>query len=237
MDEQGDAKIIELLKELKHVDAPKDFDFRVKARIAAGRPSEVAGFRLPVLVKYALPLVLLLLVGGYFGITRFYSTNDANVPAVAEKQIAVPSMDQTIAESTVKPAENAPLVAKTEEKQTAPLVTNELVKKPAVVRNDRTGGGSFVEASRIPRKIYQRQSASELLTEIGVQGSFEATGVKVDSATTNGIGERSGIKPGDVIESVNGQPVTEKSSIKGRSTLTVRVKRDGKTVDIVLKNN
>lgn len=236
-DEQQDAGVIKLVSELKHVEAPKDFDVRVRARIAQGRPSEKMSSRWPAWA-YAAPLALVIAIGGYFGVNSFYSTSDANVPAIAET--ITPVAPQTISqedrvvtapETTTGSTQVA--ATKPDEKQTANIET---VKRPSLVRNT-SSGGSFDQASRIPRRIYQRQTASELLTEIGVQGTFESTGVKVESASTNGIAERSGLKQGDVIESVNDQPLTEKSSIKGRpAARTVRVKRDGKTIDLVLKN-
>jgi len=55
-----DESVSKLLGGLKRVDAPNDFDFRVRARIAEGKPEDTTvSWRLAV--RYAVPLVLLLL--------------------------------------------------------------------------------------------------------------------------------------------------------------------------------
>src|SRR5437870_4831992 len=82
----ADEKIVGLLAALSRVEAPNDFDFRVRARIAAGRPADTIAFRLPLAVRYGVPLALLIAVGTYFGFTRFYALNEANVPSVVEDQ-------------------------------------------------------------------------------------------------------------------------------------------------------
>ena len=56
-----------LLGGLKRVEAPGDFDFRVKARIASGRPAGRPSSWLPALAKLSVPLAVLLLIGGFFG--------------------------------------------------------------------------------------------------------------------------------------------------------------------------
>src|SRR5437762_10762000 len=87
-----DEKIHQMLGGLKRVDAPKDFDFRVKAGIAAGRPSSTSGFRIPTAVRLAVPLVLLLLVGAYFGLNALYSPTGSDVPSVAKYEPAMAAL-------------------------------------------------------------------------------------------------------------------------------------------------
>lgn len=66
-----------LLGTLPRVEAPNDFNFRVKARIAAGRPVRVSW--LPTAARVAVPLGLVLSVGGYFGYRSIFqpAANDA----------------------------------------------------------------------------------------------------------------------------------------------------------------
>src|SRR5438132_11675603 len=111
-DSSEDGKIHQILGELKDVSAPKDFDFRVKARIAAGGPSAISGFRIPTAIRFAVPLVLLLLVGAYFGLNALYSPANTDVPSVAKYEPAtaplLPPRDEAgVTEPSVKiePAE------------------------------------------------------------------------------------------------------------------------------------
>ena len=60
-------RVSNLLGSLTRVEAPGDFDFHVRSRIAKGRPVDRKAVLLPGWVRFAVPLVLLLFVGGYFG--------------------------------------------------------------------------------------------------------------------------------------------------------------------------
>jgi hypothetical protein len=92
----GDERVAGLLSAMKRVEAPKDFDFKVRARIAAGRPATQPSLGIPVAVRYAVPLVLLVLIGAYFGFNAFYANKQVNVPAVAE---SAPPVAAPVAES------------------------------------------------------------------------------------------------------------------------------------------
>jgi hypothetical protein len=79
-DEQNVAR---LLSGLKRVDAPKDFDFHLKARIANASPGDYKPVRLFPVLRYVMPLFLLLVGGGAFLLNSSYS-GDGNVTTVAE---------------------------------------------------------------------------------------------------------------------------------------------------------
>jgi len=79
---RDEEQVRRLLGELNRVEAPNDFYFGVKARIAKGKPAEKVATWLPVTVRYAVPLVLLVLVGGYFAFNAFYSLNVTSIPVV-----------------------------------------------------------------------------------------------------------------------------------------------------------
>lgn len=238
---QDNEPVSRLLGELKHVEAPSDFDFHVRARIAAGRPAEKGGFRIPVWLAYGAPLALMLAVGSYFGLNSFYSMGHANVPVVAVNESPV------IAQPIPAPPNevvSAPPVAKTDEQIIAkkPDVVSDskavAVRKP-VAKDKNAGGGSIDLASRVGRRFHATPQipAKTVLDLIGAKGGFEADGWRVRSTTPNSLAERSQIQTGDVIESVNGQTITDKSTLRSNTPLkTVRVRRDGKSVDIVIKN-
>src|SRR5258706_1687753 len=84
-----DESVSKLLGALKRIETPNDFDFRVKARIADGKPVERSASWLPASIRYTLPLVLLLLVGGYFAFNALYSAKKIDAPAVAETRTII----------------------------------------------------------------------------------------------------------------------------------------------------
>ena len=228
--------VAKLLAGLKRVEAPANFDFGVKARIAAGKPAEKRRFRIPALVGNAMPLVLLLLVGAYFGFNAIYSTKDAYLPAVAEAPMtSAPQLPQPTVEVAPVPEQ----MAAVKKPDTIAPVADFPVKKPVTAPVARPGGGSFDETSGVGHKIYRNTQipAKDVLTLLGAKGSFGENGWKVEAPTANSLAERSGVQAGDVIEAINDQAVTEKTSFRSRSGIkSVRVRRDGKSIDIPLKN-
>ena len=239
-DLQNNEPVSRLLGELKHVKAPSDFDFGVRARIAAGRPVEKGGFRIPIWLSYGAPLALMLAVGGYFGLNSFYSVNDASVPVAVNENpniappIPAPSVEVAVATPITKPEDQ--VVAKKPVAVSNSAVAT--VKKP-VAKEKNTSGGSIDLASREGRRIHRvpQIPAKTVLSLIGAKGGFDEDGWRVESTAPNSLAERSQIKTGDVIESVNGQAVNDKTSFRSTTSLkTVRVRRDGKSVDIVIKN-
>jgi hypothetical protein len=89
--EQG--RVWEMIDGLKRIDAPNDFDFRVKAKIAGAKPADFQSCFLPAL-RYVLPLALVVLVLGLltFNTSFFFGgaqqVADAFVPQTSEKEIA-----------------------------------------------------------------------------------------------------------------------------------------------------
>ncbi|MGD9563459.1 MAG: PDZ domain-containing protein [Pyrinomonadaceae bacterium] len=78
-------QISRLLGGLKRVEAPKDFDFHLKARIANARPESYRPTGLLSILKYAVPLGLFLAVGaGIF----LYTAND---PRLNDDMVQVPA--------------------------------------------------------------------------------------------------------------------------------------------------
>ncbi len=89
-------KVSRLLSTLKRVEAPKDFDFHLKAKIAKGRPTEVRTGSLFPILKYAVPLVLFLVVGAGIVLINSYEPGNGSVavapPAGSEPGLAAPSV-------------------------------------------------------------------------------------------------------------------------------------------------
>ncbi len=84
-----DEKICQMIGKLKRIDAPKDFDFRLKARIANAAPTDFQPRFLPVL-RYVLPLTAILLISAFVVLNGFYFADNQAVSQVADN---VPQMN------------------------------------------------------------------------------------------------------------------------------------------------
>jgi membrane-associated protease RseP (regulator of RpoE activity) len=80
-------------------------------------------------------------------------------------------------------------------------------------------------------------SAKSVLSRIGVEASFSGSAWTVGSVRAGSAAANAGLKAGDVIEAVNGRPLTGTTSFDSKfAGRTLRIRRDGKTISIALKN-
>lgn len=90
------TRVWQMIDDLKRVDAPNDFDFRVKAKIAGAKPADFQTPRFLPALRYVLPLCLVALVLGLlaFNTSFFFGNNNApqigagGVPQTSEPEIA-----------------------------------------------------------------------------------------------------------------------------------------------------
>lgn len=169
-EKKDEIAVAGLLESLPRVEAPGDFDLRVRARIAAGRPKRTPWF--PAAVRVAVPLGLVLSVGGYVGYRAVYQpvstnsdvglskTSDTGLvpPATIEVAVSNNSLPDTSGDGgngkpTVKlpPNDDKTLTsAKTNMDPKSDTSGNE--RRP--VGNPR--GGSFDAAVKESKTIYPR---------------------------------------------------------------------------------
>ena len=265
----GEAKVRQLLGELKRVEAPKNFGFAVQARIANARPEDfrTAGIG-PAFLRYAMPLALVLLVVSGFVLNGIYNVNDNSVPAVAESgpaQAPVPSAPVVPPANEVASTGNDPQVTNSGNETrvvTGSEIAAESVPGPrtrkAVVSSRNTNGGSIDSTQEGRTPIINLNPEMPVVPagpshpgtmgpagQIPVQAILKIVGIKADSSNegwkvtaveANSLSEHSGVKAGDYVEAINGQPVTEGTRFSGGLIVkNLRVKRDGKTLDIPLK--
>src|SRR6476661_3968744 len=121
-----DAKIVQMLAGLKRVDAPANFEFRLKARIAnAAPPTAAVGF-LPSIVRYAAPLALVAAVSSLFYL------NSSDAPNSKVEVAGVAPQASRVAEAIIPPAAPAPAATgESEAARTMPVST----RQSAPVRN------------------------------------------------------------------------------------------------------
>lgn len=257
-----DDNVSRLLSTLNRVEAPNDFDFRVKARIAAGRPAARRPFGLPAAVGYAIPLVLVMLIVVYFGFNALNANKTVNEPIVAgaPKVSSAPlTASPSNAEAIAHPITEERADGKKQELPVGQSGDNWAKKSPNKVSpSTRPGGGSMDEIQGVaPPPLRPRGfntnlrppsnssgmdrtapvQAQTFLNVFGMNGAFGDAGWKVESVTPDSLAARSGVKTGDVIEAMNDQALTEKTTFNGKyNAKSLRVRRDGTSIQIILKN-
>lgn len=260
-DQKIQEQVGALLGSLKRVEAPGDFDFKVRARIAKGRPSTSPGSWLPASVKLAMPLGLMLMVGGYFAFNAVYSPENANVPVVAEIPAANPqpmpfapvierpvlTSNQTVAAVTDVKAQETGDNTKSLRAGIRKTSNSTRSTEPrggsvdSAVREGKTifpaGANTVVKSPETPEPVFPaRITAKDSLKNMGITATFAAGGWKVESVAADSTAGRSGVKVGDTIEALNGKRLAEKATFdSGSDAKGVRVRRDGRTMIVDLR--
>lgn len=250
-------KVAALLSALPRVEAPKDFEFRVRARIAEGIAPRAS---LMPFLKIAAPLSLVLVVVAFL---IFYSTRPTQneVVSVSEAIPSAPSVGQSQAEAATTeptavsgPQIGEPIGGQTErETERSGPVRRRNNSAPA----NRSQGGSvdrtlesanmimppgFESANPGSRNLNANVGGTgvpvrDVLDTLGVSGDFLNGGWKVRSVAPNSLAQRAGVRSGDVIEAIDGQPLMESTSFRGRfSPKTLRIRRNDNTLTLKLTN-
>ncbi len=250
--------VAELLRALPRVDAPGNFVFRVKARIAEG--SSPQG-RLLQFLKLGAPLAGVLLVGTF---VVFYNglPSPVEIPSVidtARTDLIAPqsSVDVTPPPSATisRPQMNDPIASQPERVSVTTERTGPVRRASNPVRDNRSRGGSIDSTLGSANTILppgfrldprNRDTASsnmgvadvavrDVLELLGMSAEFDGDGWRVRSAATNSMAQLAGVRVGDVIEAINGTPLEPNTTFKGGiSVRSLRVLRDGKQVNLSL---
>ncbi len=189
----GDIKIQQMIKNLHRVDAPKDFDFRLKARIANAKSTDFQPRFFPVL-RYVLPLSVVVLIFTFIIINGIYFAGNKqqtaeNTPPIPVENKIVPTNNLPISPPEVAkiPVKSAP------EKDIADSNrTNVQAKKKDIIPVEET---KFV-AVKSPKK-----PPSELLKEIKIDDNDDG-GSKTTSLDVKPIQiYPNGVIPSELTES------------------------------------
>ncbi|HQX54519.1 MAG TPA: hypothetical protein PLP07_01230 [Pyrinomonadaceae bacterium] len=253
-----EKRVSDLLGTLKQVEAPGDFDVRVRARIAQGRPSSSAATWMPSWARYAVPLVLAAAIGGYVAVDRYTRPVETGDPDLARTAVAETPLPPPA--NSVEISNTVAAILPTESRaNNLPPKSNTALPKPTETLSgrdaDTSGGGSFVEAVRPGKRILPRGidpnaaqpirprdfdtntkiPVDEVLTVIGVKARYQASNWTVESVADHSKAGDAGILPGDVIETINDQTLVEKTTFSGKFVgRSIKVRRAGKTVVIDL---
>ncbi|HEV7700731.1 MAG TPA: hypothetical protein VGO43_10925 [Pyrinomonadaceae bacterium] len=240
--DRDEQRIAELVGSLKRVEAPGDFETRVRARIASADKGEHGAWTPFLIARIAVPAVLLIAIGGYFGFYALRSNRvDTSTQATAIEEPAVitgTNMTDTAAPLT-------PTAANPQATNTLAQTIPSTDKRPLSVgsKNSNIGGGSIDQASKGSTAIFPRGldpnagvPIASVLEMIGVDAKWDGRSWRVNSVAAGNVGERSGIKAGDVIEAVNDRRVDAKTVFVGSFTSrSLLVRRDGKPIELTFK--
>lgn len=231
-----------LLSGLKRVEAPKDFDFHVRARIAKGKPVERPVTWIPSIVRYGVPLGLALVAAGYFGIVTMNVPADDTIAAVPQVIAPVDQPAPIPPIEVPQPASETqsivlPDVASADTPEKLNLKPTGKTAPTANPKTERPGGGSYDTGAGTGANIRPTGdiddnapepqgrriliSSREFLTNSGVAATYAGAGGRITSV--GGAAASAGVIAGDVIESVNVQAGT------------IRVSRDGKSMTFRIK--
>jgi hypothetical protein len=246
----SEDEVSRLLTALPRVDAPSNFDFQVKARIASRKQPRSWIDRIPVAVRFALPTLLIMLVGAYvyFYIASGYTTPGQQGESVAGNP-APPTVDQPAAEPAAPVATSGELATQqgatpaprggTQDRVTSPNKQNSKVpqggSKDFALDNPKSIGGN---GAGDPRKApgvgpnTSQLSVKQVLSPIGIDTVYENGGWKVLVVTANSPAMRSGIIKGDIVTAIGNQQLNQNSSFRKASAGQLTVMRAGKPVNI-----
>ncbi len=256
------SKVVALLGALPRVEAPGDFDFGVKAKIAAGAPRSTASL-LPFW-KVAAPLGFVFLVAAFVIFNGTLPGDDKIITVAEVSQAEINTTRPVPGQSVEVPVqESGPQVTRPIDRQLA-SVSSEPSRPGPVRRTNRfealpvRDAGSFdslikpanvisppgFESSvgRNPNQNTNTNHAAdipvrEILDTLGVKADFVNGGWTVRSTSDNSIATRSGVRSNDVIEAVNDQNLAERTVLKGNfEGKSISVRREGKQLKLDLKN-
>lgn len=248
------GEVTALLSALPRVEAPGNFEFGVRARIAAGQDVKARASLIPFL-KLAAPLTLLLAITGFVffygtmpttGPNAIETTSGTNLPA-ASPDLAVEAVPESLARP--RPAESAQPDVSSRQQAAGPNRPANNSQPKRVRRGESidiplSRGGSVDLAlgsgnSITPRGLNPSAtevSVRDLLGILGITAEFEKGGCKVRSVAENSLGVRAGLKAGDLIETIDGREVKSDTKLKGDSGKTFGIRRDGKRIDLAIGN-
>jgi hypothetical protein len=225
-----DESISSLLGGLKRVEAPEDFAFGVKARIAKGEPKESAS---PfAFLKIAVPTAALAGLAVFLYVSGFMS-GDIPTVQVAEQpikqEVVVPATVHTDDVMSKEP-EATENVSEIQVASARPNANNK-PRGSAVDRTDSSKGGSIDQTLNPDRPIKRVLPVQKVLESAGIDAEFQGDRCVANSVT--GAAERLGVKGGDVILTLNNVPIKSSTTFEeGIEVKSVRVRRAGRNLKL-----
>jgi hypothetical protein len=254
--DRDEQAVSRLVAGLEKVEAPANFERRVMAKIAEGRPKRRALFGVPAFA-YTVPALLVVLLATFFVFKLRERT-----PAQPGPETIAANVSSTPSTTENSVPENISIVAPSPEDTAVAKVGDKTSSKPA----DRRKGGSFdipesgtsnkggsfttgqdqtqlpppegidpnsrSAANRVEVMTPTSISVKEVLDLLGisadVKGQWRVTAVRENSSSA-----KSGIKAGDILTALDGKDInTLRDFMNSGSISVITVRRDGKLIPI-----
>jgi hypothetical protein len=247
-------KVAGLLSTLRRAEAPANFEFGLKAKMAVASDVVPRASLIPF-ARVAAPLTLTLVVVGFvifYGVLPGDDVPIADVPAPPVVEVAqqgpdalppAPS-DQQVSgpreaedEDIATTAKNEPRAAERRTNGRVSTVIAERRSKPLSADREPAGGSrdSTLGTANVINAPVKRGEIPirDVLTRLGINAEFVDGGWKVRSATANGRADRSGVRADDVLEALDGKILAEDTIFPSKlEPKKLQVRRDGKSLDL-----
>lgn len=257
-----EQKLSAMLGNLKRVEAPKDFDFKLKAKIAAGAPDQMRKpFLFPAL-RYVLPLCLVVMLTAFAALRILAPGEEPTAPPAIADNFQRP---QSFQEKTFVPEVKADvnLAANVAAPETAraskPAASEKRNSVVAAAASGKSGGKTdsrtndgFVgvrdsavkKASPINLSPNAKNPITgqvtekpirEILSTIGIEVEFSGAECKVISVREGTSARIANFQPGDLIEAIDNKKLSSDTTFsESFKAKTFRVVRAGKQIVIDL---
>lgn len=225
--EADQNRVWEMLGGLGQVEAPKDFNFRVKARIAEAKPADFKGETIffPAL-RFVLPLGFVVVLLSFVALSGLYFVDTQDQNPIATQQTPTP-IEQITKQSETVPADDR--VAQDSDMTKAPVQENNSVvaseqqaqrpNKDTVAKNEGEIGGSTDSNEGTPKVIKipngesnsidsTAEGAKEVLTPKGFDKNQKRKLRSVNSTESKPIDEKEILKLSGI------ETVSEKGNLK-----------------------
>lgn len=238
------------LSNLKRVDAPGDFDFKLRARIAQSEPAQVRRTGMLLAAKFALPVVVLLGFGAFLIVSNGDGPAVSGVPQMVDQ----PVQSAPTGETELPAAGDGGVASATSPASPAGNnQTNRSSNSKGAIDQLLPAGGSVdsaiePESALLPRgfdsnpkidpgsiQSNSQFSVNDLLSMIGANGEFTGGGFLVRSVSVNSVAARAGLRGGDMIEAINDKAINAQTVFRGAfSGKNIRISRDGRRMSLNL---
>lgn len=266
-----ERKVCDLMGKLDRVDCPKNFDFRLKARIASAdkkafQPSvwQTLRYILPVAACGLIVAFVMVQTGMFSTVNQtgnqiaispnpniqpfdgqqnsgqiFTVTNSTSpVIASAANRNASPNAPQSIDVALTNSSKNRTALPK-RSRDDEPTMSRDF----GVKQNRKTLYPNGINPEKIKPVIIENSNDKPILTNgvldmLGISTDAVSGKLRVKNVRENSIADKSGIKAGDVIESLDDTKITQgETTLRSRDVKKITVSRDGKIIGIRPKMN
>lgn len=251
--EEQEEKITSLLGGLDRVEAPHGFETRVMRRIAEGQPGgETHRSVLLLVLKFAAPAAMLLLMGMLFVFFGDSEVSNAIVPPVPESSAPITpegaeaprAVDGTLAAthpSEQRPAAQQPVNSPPRKRPaSSPQIMSEDMAVQGPGETIRPQGFDSRPRNVDPAAVMPKGGIklTNVLNFLGVNAVCANDGCSVSSVSKGSFADRAGLAAGDRIISIDGRAVNAATEFSGQASFkTFQVDRGGRRLSLSTKPN